>query len=310
MFDPISIATAGAGVLGLGSGFMQAEATEDAANTAAGVSRDASALQYKMFQEQQAAMEPWRASGVNALNRLNALMGLPSVNALSLSTGDPPAAPAMPQFGSLQDLSPAAIAKYRQDLDDYYKKLAEYNAGRGGTAPAGPTVNMAKNPDGSSSAAPQDWRDLMDPGYAFRKQEGINALAAAGAASGNYGSGNMGVALQDFGQNLASQEFQNVYNRLAGMSGTGQVQSQAIGSMGVNTGNAMANYLNQAGQNIAQGQIAGANALAGGVRDLGSGITSYYMYKDSGGGGYNGGGYNLDDYYGGSRGGSWGIPID
>lgn len=266
------------------SGFVGADAASSAADTSAQASRDAAELQYKMFQEQQAAMEPWRASGVNALNRLNTLMGLPEYqapvkNALGPGAGAPPVAPVMPTFDQVPPSDsypgytgrppvsdPAAIQKYNQDLVDYYKKLAEYNA----------------TPQGSNapqSAPAQDWRSLMDPGYEFRKQEGINALAAAGAASGNYGSGNMGVALQDFGQNLASQEFQNVYNRLAGMSGTGQVQSQAIGGLGVNTGNAMANYLNQAGQNIAQGQIAGTNALIGGARNLENGIASYYMYK-------------------------------
>ena len=184
------------------SGIFQSEATKDAADTAAEASAAASDVSYKMFQEQQAAMEPWRESGVNALNQLNQL-----------------------------------------------------------------------NTPGS------DWKSLMDPGYEFRKQEGVNALSAAGAASGNYGSGKMGVALQDFGQNLASQEYQNVYNRLAGVSGTGQVQSQAMGQMGVQTGNVMSNYLNQAGQNVAQGQVASANALAGGVRDAEKGIASYYMFK-------------------------------
>ena len=212
----------------------------------------------------------------------------PVKNALGPGAGAPPVAPVMPTFdqvppsdsypsgGGPQIFDPAAIQKYNQDLADYYKKLAEYNA-----TPQGSNVLMGRPVrEGNAGGAPaQDWRSLMDPGYEFRKQEGINALAAAGAASGNYGSGNMGVALQDFGQNLASQEFQNVYNRLAGMSGTGQVQSQAIGGLGVNTGNAMANYLNQAGQNIAQGGVAASNALIGGARNLENGIASYYMYQ-------------------------------
>ncbi len=273
------------------SGIMQSNATESAADTAAQSATDAAAQQYKMFQEQQAAMEPWRASGANALNRLNAMMGLPQyqvpvANALGPGSGAPPVAPVMPNFNDMyivgegdtgRYLNPnfdmgGDIEKYNQDLAKYYQDLAKYNA-----------TPQPSNAPAATQPGPQDWRFLMDPGYEFRKQEGINALAAAGAASGNYGSGNMGVALQDFGQNLASQEFQNVYNRLAGISGTGQVQSQAMGNLGVNTGNVMANYLNQAGQNIAQGQVAGANAMAGGVRDLEKGIASYYMYGKGGG---------------------------
>lgn len=272
MFDPITAAIGIGGASSIVGGLFQSDATKDAAETAANASRDASSLQYKMFQEQQAAMEPWRASGINALNRLNALMGLPEY--VDRESG---AARFIPESGppsvARTMMSPGgtvtAFGRTYPTLNVAYpKELAAATPGRYLPARTEPT---------------QDWRSLMDPGYEFRKQEGINALAAAGAASGNYGSGNMGVALQDFGQNLASQEFQNVYNRLAGMSGTGQVQSQAIGGMGVNTGNAMANYLNQAGQNIAQGQVAGSNALWGGVRDAGNSLASYYMFGNNGG---------------------------
>jgi hypothetical protein len=273
---------------------MQSSATEDAAATAAEASKDASGTQLQMFREQQASMQPWLTSGSNALDRLNAMMGLPkyqSGNALVPGGGTAPVAPTKPTFNSnvSEFITPpdpdtgyggvrnpayadsaSQMEKYNADWADYTRKMAEYNAKGGGLVPATQPATQTQS---------QDWRSLMDPGYEFRKQEGVNALAAAGAASGNYGSGNMGVALQDFGQNLASQEFQNVYNRLAGMSGTGQVQSQQMGNLGVQTGNVMANYLNQAGQNIAQGQVAGANAMAGGVRDLEKGIASYYMYK-------------------------------
>ncbi len=250
------------------SGIMGADAASSAADTSAQASRDAAATQYKMFQEQQAAMEPWRASGANALNRLNAMMGMPQVPTTSRLTGDRTAS------GSSRFI-PEGAPPTRADI------LMGRPAREGDPwqAVPGAGVATALERQGLAQQAPQDWRSLMDPGYNFRKQEGINALAAAGAASGNYGSGNMGVALQDFGQNLASQEFQNVYNRLAGMSGTGQVQSQAIGGMGMNTGNVMANYLNQAGQNIAQGQVAGANSMIGGARNLENGLASYYMYK-------------------------------
>lgn len=261
------------------SGIMQSSATESAADTAAQSATDASALQYKMFQEQQTAMEPWRASGANALDRLNALMGLPQYQ-------DPNTLKSQPKMsdygapGTAGFWEEKPVPGGQNDESGNPQMERAWNPGTPGvTDQAAYDAAMEKWKTESAPAPPQDWRSLMDPGYEFRKQEGVNALAAAGAASGNYGSGNMGVALQDFGQNLASQEFQNVYNRLAGMSGTGQVQSQAIGNMGVNTGNVMANYLNQAGQNIAQGQIAGANAMAGGVRDLEKGIASYYMYK-------------------------------
>lgn len=55
---------AGAGLLG---SYFQSNAASDAADAQARAAQNANALQYKMFQEQQAAQEPWRQSGMKAL---------------------------------------------------------------------------------------------------------------------------------------------------------------------------------------------------------------------------------------------------
>ena len=96
----------------------------------------------------------------------------------------------------------------------------------------------------------------MDPGYAWRTQQGNNAITAAGAAGGNLGSGNLGVALQNYGQQAGSQEYGAAYNRaygsqmdaynsqlmaqntnfnrLSGIAGTGQTTAQQLGTAGMN----------------------------------------------------------------------------
>lgn len=53
----------------------------------------------------------------------------------------------------------------------------------------------------------------MDPGYAFRLQEGNKALLAGRAAGGVLGSGATTKALERYNQDLASQEYQNAYGR-------------------------------------------------------------------------------------------------
>lgn len=61
--------------------------------------------------------------------------------------------------------------------------------------------------------APTGESVLSDPGYQFRLQQGEGALQAAAAAKG---IGRTGGALKDilgWGQQFASQEYQNVYNR-------------------------------------------------------------------------------------------------
>jgi hypothetical protein len=53
----------------------------------------------------------------------------------------------------------------------------------------------------------------MDPGYGFRQQQGQQAIENSAMARGGLLSGNTLKASQDYGQNLASQEYGNAYNR-------------------------------------------------------------------------------------------------
>lgn len=52
-----------------------------------------------------------------------------------------------------------------------------------------------------------------DPGYGFRLNEGLKSLERSAAARGGLLSGGTGKALQQYGQDMASQEYQNAYNR-------------------------------------------------------------------------------------------------
>ena len=53
----------------------------------------------------------------------------------------------------------------------------------------------------------------QDPGYAFRQSEGMKALERSAAARGNLMSGSTMKGIRRFGQDLASQEYQNAFNR-------------------------------------------------------------------------------------------------
>ena len=104
-----------------------------------------------------------------------------------------------------------------------------------------------------------------DPGYGFRLSEGQKALDRQAAARGGLISGGALKAAQRYGQDYASQEFGNAYNRLAAMAGIGQTatgaMSNAAGNYGVNQGQ---NYMGAANAR-ASGYLGGANAIAGGL---------------------------------------------
>ena len=98
----------------------------------------------------------------------------------------------------------------------------------------------------------------QDPGYAFRMSEGMKGLERSAAARGGLLSGSTLKGIQRFGQDLASQEFQNAFNRygiererrlapLQSLAGVGQTTSQQLGAAGTQFANTIGNIgMNQA----------------------------------------------------------------
>jgi len=115
-----------------------------------------------------------------------------------------------------------------------------------------------------------------DPGYGFRFSQGQKALERSAAARGGLISGNTGGALQQFGQGLASQEYQNAFNRyqaerqarlgpLQSLAGVGQTSINALGQAGQNYASGMGEALGAGAQARASGYMGAANAMGGGV---------------------------------------------
>ena len=186
------------------------------------------------------------------------------------------------------------------------------------------TLSAGLAPGGQFTTTPtfDPSKITLDPGYAFRTQAGVNALTAAGAAGGNLGSGNMGVALTNYGQQAGSQEYQNAYqramdqynvalnsqntifNRLSGLAGTGQTAANQIGAAGQNYAGNVSNNLMTSAANRGQFGIQGANAIAGGVtgvaNQLMGGLQAYNYQNQLSNAGMlqNWGGYSgvVDNY--------------
>ena len=92
----------------------------------------------------------------------------------------------------------------------------------------------------------------MSPGQQFLRDRGQKALLANASAIGGLGGGNVRSDLQQQGIGFAAQDFGNYYNRLAGMSGTGQTSAGQMGQMGASyasgQGQLGANYAGRMGQ--------------------------------------------------------------
>ncbi len=138
-----------------------------------------------------------------------------------------------------------------------------------------------------------------DPGYAFRLSEGQKALNRAMGARGKYFSGEAIKGLTDYNQNSASQEFQNaynrftnnqtnLYNRLAGVSNTGQTSANQLNNLGQNYANTVGNNLIDAGNARAAGTVGSANAWSTGLNNAISN-TAFAFGAPSSSGGLNAG---------------------
>ena len=166
-----------------GSAILGANASSKAASTQAGSADRATELQERMFNKQLELQEPFRQSGINALNKIE--------------SGD--------IMGS------------------------------------------------------------MDPSYSFRFQEGLKALDRQAAARGGLISGGALKAAQRYGQEFASNEFGNAYNRLASRAGFGQTATNNMGAAAGNFGTMAGNNMMAGANSRASGYIGGANALTGGL---------------------------------------------
>lgn len=147
-------------------------------------------------------------------------------------------------------------------------------------------------PEGQYVKTPTMEDLTIDPGFSFRLSEGEKALARMQSARGQLFGGGAIKAGTRYGQEMASQEFQNAYNRLMnqrasvtnallGIGGYGPaIAGQNAAAMG-SAGSNIANIQLGTGQARASGYLGQANALS---QALGQAAGAYGMYK----GGYFG----------------------
>jgi hypothetical protein len=150
----------------------------------------------------------------------------------------------------------------------------------------------------------------QDPGAQFRQAESLKALERSAAARGGLLSGSTMKGITRFSQDLASQEYQNAFNRfqveraaklnpLQSLMGSGQSATNVMtGSTGQFGQNEAANIYN-AGQARASGYIGQANALTNALGQIAgyasaapmnNAIMGYYNRNAPGGTGTGPGG--------------------
>lgn len=106
------------------------------------------------------------------------------------------------------------------------------------------------------------------PGYEWMRSEGQRDIGNSFAARGGAASGNALRALSEFNTGLAAQDYNNWWNRQAGLAGVGQNTAMNLGSLGANTSANVGNFLAGQGASRASGVLGKYGAISGAAGDI------------------------------------------
>jgi hypothetical protein len=295
-----------AAAAGFAGSLISSGAAGDAADAQSAAAARTDETNRYIFDEQKKLQEPFRQTGLNANNRLAYLMGLSTSpngggSGGSAMTYEQARNQLLPQYTTTTG-GPDQYGNYPRtmegvgasDMTDSPRTTSIDEAGLSAAI-----QSLMQGQGGQAAGDPNDpaFGSLMrrfsmqdfeeDPGYQFRKEEGMRGVEGSAAARGGLLSGAALKAIQKYGQGLASQEYGNAYqrytgdqtnqyNRLAGMVNTGQGATNQVQNAAAQYGANTASNNAALGNAQAAGSIGQANALTQGI----GGAYNNYQYNE------------------------------
>jgi hypothetical protein len=128
------------------------------------------------------------------------------------------------------------------------------------------------------------------PDYQFALKGGSEALDNSAAAKGGALGGNQIRAQTEYGQGLATQNLQNYFQRLSGMSGQGIQAGGILGQIGTGAGNSVGASANNMGNSLMAAGTADASGILGMTKGFQSGLGSLSLFNQMSKSSYGGGG--------------------
>lgn len=268
--DDLALAVGGSSLASsIGGAVVNNGATQAAKNAAEVAAQNNNALASANYAKGLALESPYIATGVNANNAINALLGLPSTGYSAEGVLNQ----ANPDFAGYVRNNPdlmkafqdqTGIARGRTMADFGRLHWEDYGQGESDRAytPFGPAqaqgAAAGAGQPGDAGAYQQAFQNYQDStGHQFRLQTGTNALQTSAAARGMLKSGATLKALDQYGQNLGTQDFQGYLGNLAGQQALGPGASNTLANISTNTASAIS------GNNDSQASATANAALAG-----------------------------------------------
>lgn len=273
----MALATAIAAAATLGgaiiSGKSQNKAADKALQAANAGADQAAAVTRENYDKSAQALAPWQQSGLAANNQINALLGLsvPQQQGQMMG-GDPYAAyvqgnpDLMAEFGRVGGQFGGDMGAYGQ----YHYGTYGQNEGR---QLPGQTVGTGMPQQTTTDAARAAFDQFRNStGYQFRLGQGMDAVNSGYAGAGTLKSGAALKAINEYGQNFASNEFGNYMGMLGNQQALGANAASAQAGVSQNMGNSLAQIAMNRGDNAANAALSKTNGLANGLSMLGGGL--------------------------------------
>lgn len=271
------------------SGSMASDASGRAADAQGQASAAAIAEQKRQYDQTRTDTAPWRDTGSAAQRRLAVLLGLQR----NAAGGGP--VPTRAQF-----TTPASPGSHGGETQDWFGGPIL------GATPTSPEVfdqagydravaasQVSGAPDAGYgdlnkrfTLADRDADPVYQSGLEFGLREGEGGINARALAGGMYDSGATLKALTRFGTDYGStkaNESRNrfvsdqdtTYNRLAGVSGSGQTATAQTVAANTSGSNNISELLTGAGNARAAGIVGGANAWAGAAGGINNSVNNW-----------------------------------
>lgn len=299
-------AAIGLGVAGVGSVIgakAQSKAAGQAADASVQASRENAALMRDIYGQNKDVLSPFIQRGNVAGDHINALLGLGGTPGGQQQGG--PAAMSMPQMGDINALSrtytPPATTPGDNLGTGFEAPPYSWAGDRGVFTPRGGYGGSPGQPQyippqaqglqgsgvqtaGGGQTAQQAAESAFDifrnsTGYQFRVNEGQDSLNSGFGASGTLQSGAALKALDDYRQNMASNEFGNYMGYLGNQQGVGLSAGSALAGVGQNYANSMAMNNNNAASAIGNAALVKGqnNPFGNALGMIGGGMFQYGM---------------------------------
>jgi hypothetical protein len=282
-------------ILDIGTGLLSGASGSQAAKRAsdvqvAGTDR-AIAEQRQQYARTRADNAPFLATGTAANKRLAYLLGIGG------GGSDGKGGYTLDDFIAYNKrAAPSWYQAEGPQMTDAESQYKDYNAGKYGTdAETGTRFSMAAPDTGAGGGGygsllkKYDLADMNgDPvyqsGLKFGLDEGTKAINSRAISNGGYDSGATMKALTKYGTDYAgtkandsynryTNDQSNIYNKLAGVSGTGQTAANTIRVAGENAANSISESYLDAGNARAAGIVGSANAWGSAL----TGIANRYQ---------------------------------